>query len=153
LKLHPYGYRAWPDSAQTLALMERAADFRAPVLFHCGDEECTFPLMIARAAAKVPRATVILGHMGGYFHVDEALRVAQRLDNIVLETSAMPYPWKIKEAVEAIGAKRVLFASDGPGCDPGLELYKVRRARLGKKAEALVLGKNIQRILDSVKRG
>ena len=37
--------------------------------------------------------------MGGYFHVDEALDVAEQHPNIVLETSAMPYPDKIAEAV------------------------------------------------------
>ena len=39
-----------------------------------------------------PEATIILGHMGGYFHVDEAIDVAERHENVVLETSAMPYP-------------------------------------------------------------
>ena len=147
LKLHPYGYRALPDSPATLALIREAAALRVPVLFHCGDEECTLPLQCARAAAAVPEATVILGHMGGYFHVDEAIAVARQLPNIVLETSAMPYPAKIREAVEAVGAQRVLFASDGPGCDPLVELRKVGRARLGKKAERLVLGENFLRIL------
>jgi len=152
LKLHPYGYRTWPDSDSTVRLMQVAADLGAPVLFHCGDEECTLPLMVGRAAAKVPSASIILGHMGGYFHVDEAIMVARRYQNVYLESSAMPYPRKIKEAVEAIGPERVLFASDGPGCDPKLELYKVRRARLGKKVERMVLGGNIEELLARVKR-
>ena len=54
----------------------------------------------------------------------------KRHPNLYLETSAMPYPAMIREAVDGIGAERVLFASDGPGCDPSIEVEKVRRAGL-----------------------
>ena len=107
-----------PASEPTLALIRHAALLGVPTLFHCGDEEFSLPLQIAEAAAAVPEAQIILGHMGGYFHVRDAIRVAKRHPNLILETSAMPYPRFIKEAVAAIGAERILFASDGPGCDP-----------------------------------
>ena len=112
----------------------------------------TTPLAIAEAASRVSDATVILGHMGGYFHVEEAIRVAERLPNVYLETSAMPYPAKIADAVAKVGAERVLFASDGPGCDPLLELQKVLRAGLPLDDLRLVLRENIQRLLDGVRR-
>ena len=44
---------------------------------------------IARAAEACPEATIILGHMGGYFHVEEAIDAAERHPNLVLETSAI----------------------------------------------------------------
>ena len=151
LKLHPYGYRSLPEGKTTVELIKVAAQLNAPTLFHCADEECTLPIQVARAAAAVPNAAIIMGHMGGYFHVDSAIRMAKKYENIYLETSAMPYPYKIYEAVEAIGAERVLFASDGPGCDPKLELFKVKLAKLGREKEKLVLGENIMRLLDKVK--
>ena len=91
---------------------------------------------------------IILGHMGGYFHVDEAIDVAERYPNIILETSAMPYPEKIREAVERIGAERVIFGSDGPVSSPALETQKImhRRARATRTAE-LVLGGNAETLL------
>lgn len=147
LKLHPVGYVMHPASEPTLALIRHAAALGVPTLFHCGDEEFTLPLQVAEAAAAVPDATIILGHMGGYFHVRDAIRVAKRHPNLILETSAMPYPRMIKEAVAAVGAERVLFASDGPGCDPTLELEKLRRANLDPADEALVLHGNIERML------
>jgi uncharacterized protein len=67
LKLHPVSYVMHPASEATLALIRHAASFKAPTLFHCGDEEFTMPLQIAEAAAAVPEATIILGHMGGVF--------------------------------------------------------------------------------------
>jgi predicted TIM-barrel fold metal-dependent hydrolase len=150
LKLHPVSTIAHPSGEDTLRLIRIAAAHRAPTLFHCGDEPLTTPLAVVHAAAAVPEATIILGHMGGYFHVDEAIEVAERLPNVVLETSAMPYPAKIREAVERIGAGRVLYASDGPACSPRVEVEKVRLAGLEPDDERLVFGENAVRILDAV---
>ena len=150
LKLHPVSYVMHPASDATLELIRHAASLNAPALFHCGDEEFTLPLQIAEAAEAVPEATIILGHMGGYFHVRDAIRVAKRLPNLVLETSAMPYPAMIRETVEQLGAERLLFASDGPGCDPALEVEKVKRAGLTAEQESLIFEGNIARILAKV---
>jgi predicted TIM-barrel fold metal-dependent hydrolase len=150
LKLHPVTTIAHPSGEDTLRLIRRAAEHCAPTLFHCGDEPLTTPLAVAHAAAACPEATIILGHMGGYFHSDEAIEVAERFANVVLETSAMPYPGKIRTAVERIGSDRVLYGSDGPACSPLLELEKVRLAGLEPAEERLVLGGNAERILAAV---
>jgi predicted TIM-barrel fold metal-dependent hydrolase len=150
LKLHPVSTIAHPAGEDSLRLIRRAAEHSAPTLFHCGDEPLTTPLAIAQAAAACPEATIILGHMGGYFHVDEAIDAAERFPNLVLETSAMPYPEKIRDAVERLGPERVLYASDGPACSPLIELEKVRLAGLHANAERLVLGGNAERILAAV---
>jgi predicted TIM-barrel fold metal-dependent hydrolase len=89
--------------------------------------------------------------MGGYFHVDEAIEAAGRRPNLVLETSAMPYPAKIREAVDRVGAARVLYASDGPACSPRIEVEKVRLAGLDPEDERLVLGENAAALLDGVR--
>jgi len=151
LKLHPVSYVMHPTSPATLDLIRHAASLNAPTLFLCGDEEFTLPLQVAEAAEAVPEATIILGHMGGYFHVRDAIRVAKRLPNLILETSAMPYPRMIKETVDQLGAHRLLFASDGPGCDPSIEVEKVRRAGLTPEQEALIFEGNITRILAGVR--
>jgi predicted TIM-barrel fold metal-dependent hydrolase len=150
LKLHPVSTIAHPAAEETLRLIRRAAELSAPTLFHCGDEPLTTPLTIAHTAAACPEATIILGHMGGYTHVDEAIAAAERLPNLVLETSAMPYPDKIRTAVERLGPERLLFASDGPACSPRIELEKVRLAGLDPAAERLVTGGNAERILAAV---
>jgi len=151
LKLHPVTTIAHPAEDDTLRLIRAAAAHRAPTLFHCGDEPLTTPLAIARAAEACAEATIVLGHMGGYFHVDEAIAVAERHPNLLLETSAMPYPAKIREAVERVGAERVLYASDGPACSPRIEVEKVRLAGLDPAAERLVLGENAARLLEAVR--
>jgi len=150
VKLHPVGNLAHPASETSLKVIRRAAAHRAPVLFHCGDEALTTPLQIALAAEAVPQASIILGHMGGYFHVDEAIEVATRLPNLYLETSAMPYPAQIRRAIDVLGPERVLFASDGPGCLPKLEVHKVRLADLNSSEAERVFSANILELLDHV---
>jgi uncharacterized protein len=147
LKLHPVSFALPPGHALVVDLIRSAAQLRVPVLFHSGDDGQSTPLEIAPAAAACPEATIILGHMGGYFHTADAIDVARTYPNVYLETSAMPYPWRIRDAVRAIGPDRVLFGSDGPGCQPALELDKVRRAGLAEADLALVLGGNLRRLL------
>lgn len=151
LKLHPVSTLAHPSGEETLRLIRIAAAHGAPTLFHCADEPMATPLAVACAAAACPDATIILGHMGGYFHGEEAIAVAERLPNVVLESSAMPYPAKIREAVERIGAERVLYASDGPACSPRIEIEKVRLAGLDPEAERLVFADNALRLLEAVR--
>lgn len=150
LKLHPVSTIAHPSGEDTLRLIRVAAARGAPTLVHCGDEPMTTPLAVAKAAEAVPEATVILAHMGGYFHVDEAIEAAERVPNLVLETSAMPYPAKIREAVERIGARRVVYGSDGPVCSPRLEVRKVRLAGLARPDEERVLCGNALRMLEGL---
>jgi predicted TIM-barrel fold metal-dependent hydrolase len=147
LKLHPVSTLQHPGGQPTIELIRHAGELGVPTLFHCGDEPLSTPLSIAQAAVACPDAVIILGHMGGYFHVDEALDVAERYPNLVLETSAMPYPDKIREAVERIGVERVVFGSDGPMSSPALERQKVAIAELGDIAAAAVMGGNAARLL------
>jgi predicted TIM-barrel fold metal-dependent hydrolase len=150
LKLHPVSYVGFPYGEATLRLMRRAAQYNAPILFHTGDEALALPEEVAEAARLVPKATVIMAHLGGYFHNEAVLDIADSLSNVLVDTSAMPYPWMIRKAVDAFGVERVLYASDGPGCTPILEVEKVRLAGLSIEEEELVFAGNIQRILDGV---
>ncbi|SEB49708.1 amidohydrolase family protein [Paenibacillus sp. GP183] len=152
LKFHSESISTHPYHEASLAMIRKAGELNIPTLFHCGDESMSLPLQIAKAAESCPDSKIILGHMGGYFHVDDALLVAEKYENIYLETSAMPYPDKIKEAVKRIGAERVLFASDGPGCNPDLEVKKIKFADLSEKDYKLVMSENFAQILERVKR-
>lgn len=151
LKLHPVSYVGFPYTEPTLRLMRRAAQYQAPVLFHTGDEPLALPDEVAEAARLVPESTVIMAHLGGYYHYRAVLDIADQLPNVLVDTSAIPYPWVIREAVDAFGAERVLYASDGPGCPPVLEIEKVQLAGLTIKEQELVFAGNILRILNEVR--
>lgn len=151
LKMHPESLTTHPYHQASIALVRKAGQLNIPTLFHCGDESMSLPLQIARVAELCPESKIILGHMGGYFHLDDAIRMAEKYENLYLETSATPYPDKIKEAVKRIGAERVLFASDGPGCNPQLEVKKIEHASLSDKEMRLVMGENILQLLERVR--
>jgi predicted TIM-barrel fold metal-dependent hydrolase len=151
LKIHQESVTAAAHHGSVVRLVKKAAEFNAPILFHSGDEPLSLPQQFVRLAEEAPEATIILAHMGGYHHTDDAIWVCERYDNLLVDTSACPYPHKIKEAVERLGAHRVLFGSDGPGCNPKLELQKIMRAGLSKNEQRLVLHDNIMSVLERVK--
>lgn len=150
LKLHPESIVTHPYAESVLALVRKAGELNAPVLFHSGDESLSLPLQIGKCAALCPCAKIIMGHMGGFHHIEDALLTAEKYENIYLDTSAMPYPHAIKAAVDRIGADRVLFGSDGPGCNPALEVSKVKLAGLTDDQWRKVMGDNIETILERV---
>ncbi|MFC1743898.1 amidohydrolase family protein [Candidatus Riflebacteria bacterium] len=133
LKLHPVGFLLPPSHPAIVQLANKCSQLKAPLLFHCGDEEFTLPFQFEPLARKCPDTTIILGHMGGYFHVEEAIELAEKYPNIILETSATPRVALIRHARERIGAERILFASDGPGCLPQLELKKIQLCKFTTK--------------------
>jgi predicted TIM-barrel fold metal-dependent hydrolase len=147
VKLHPTTTLAHPAGEATLTLLRQCADLGLPTLFHCGDDPYTTPQALRLAAEAVPQCSIVLGHMGGYLHVEDAIAAAEACPNLFLETSAMPYPELIRSAVGRVGAERVIFGSDGPGCNPALELAKVRELGLPAAEQDLVLGGNAVRLL------
>ncbi len=151
LKLHPVSYVGFPYGEPTLQMLRRAAQYHAPVLFHTGDESLALPEEVAEAARLVPEATVIMAHLGGYYHNYGLIKNIARLPNVMVDTSACPYPWIIRQAVDAFGPERVLYASDGPGCPPILDVAKVRLAGLTPEEEDLVFSGNILRLLSEVR--
>jgi uncharacterized protein len=151
LKIHQESVTASAHHKAVVSLVKKAAVFNAPILLHSGDEPLSLPQQFTRLAEEAPEATIILAHMGGYHHTDDAILVCEKYDNLLVDTSACPYPHKIKEAIERLGAHRVLFGSDGPGCNPKLELQKIRRIELSEKKQQLVLHDNIMSILEGVR--
>lgn len=150
LKYHPESITVHPYALKSLKLIRVAAQLKIPVLFHTGDESMSLPLQVGLAAESCPEATIIMAHMGGYYHVEDALNVAEKYSNIYLDTSAMPYPEAINQAVRRIGADRIVFGSDGPGCNPSLEVDKIELAGLSHKEKGRIFHDNIWGILERV---
>jgi predicted TIM-barrel fold metal-dependent hydrolase len=67
---------------------------------------------------------MILGHMGFADLWTDAVPAALQAENIFLETSLIDL-MNIANAVEKVGAKRILFGSDAPESDLALELQKM----------------------------
>lgn len=88
-----------------------------------------------RVAARFPRLTLIIAHLGQYLctspdRVDSFIELAERHANVLLDASGVALPWKIAEAARRAGAGRVLFGTDGPHKAPDTAAFA--RAEVGK---------------------
>ena len=77
-----------------------------------------------RMAQAFPRAKILAAHMGQYNCVDPRLNqafidLAGRHENVYLDISGVPLIWKIADAIDQLGASKVVFGTDGP--HPSLE--------------------------------
>ncbi|HTX07372.1 MAG TPA: amidohydrolase family protein [Solirubrobacteraceae bacterium] len=144
IKLHPLVDAFDPSSRMLDGLYALSVERHVPILFHTGHEFGSLAWPIEVAARRHPRARFVLGHMGlsTLEYVDGAIEVASRNPNLFLETSGMPFTWKIKQAVEELGESRVMYGSDAPFFTPQLELEKVRLAGLNERQLARVLAAN-----------
>ena len=147
VKLHPVDY-ALPAFAPTvIKILKIAGEYGLPVLFHCSDELMCLPLEIEAGIEEAEDTIIVLGHMGGFYHQDDAIEIAKRHNNVYLETCEQPFTRGIYKAVCELGAERVLFGTDMPTDNPILEVEKIRCAGLGKEAEDKIFYKNIARLL------
>ncbi len=147
VKLHPTDYSLHPFGEFTVNLVRRAGELGLPVLLHCGDEVMSYPFQIGELAKQCPETTLIMAHMGGVFHTNDALTVAKRCPNVYVDTSEVPHVAPVKMFVDAIGPERALFGTDAPYCDPAVELEKVKLAGLTPEEFAYVCSKNGLRLL------
>jgi len=148
IKLHPLLHAFFPNRPLLDPVMRVAAEEGVPVLLHSGHSMQSLPWQIAEVAEAWPEVPVIMEHMGlqlGW--VDDAIRQAERIPNLVLGTTAMPFHEKIREAVRRIGSDRVVWGSDAPAIHPRVELVKLRVAGLTPAEEADVLGNTILRLV------
>ncbi|HYB04291.1 MAG TPA: amidohydrolase family protein, partial [Nitrososphaerales archaeon] len=148
MKLNPMTTGVLPSSDNALKLVAASAELDLPILFHSGDDPFSNPLQIECAAMASPEASIILGHMGGFFYVEEAVRVAKRQRNVFLETSVMPYPEMIRSAVKALGSRRVFFGSDAPGVHSRIEIQKIRASGISKDEQREVLSSSFLELLN-----
>ena len=119
-----------------------------PVLIHCGHPVYSLPWSIEELVVAFPHVRVVLGHMGhcNTIYINGAIDVAARNPNVYLETSGMPMPTKIREAVDRVGPDRVMFGSDIPFHHPKVEIDRVKLAGLSPAELEGVLSTNARRL-------
>jgi hypothetical protein len=161
LKVHPSDGGFDADDRGLDPYLELAREAGRPVAFHSAPG-ASDPDRIRRVAERFPDLDVVLYHtyMGPPRGRQRALAHARELSNLWLETSWCSSRFT-ERAVEAVGADRVLFGSDG-GVDglnhyrrdpPNIELRETYTAamlrlarRLGPDAARAVLGDNARRL-------
>ncbi len=143
LKLHSH------EGYPTRGIMNLLLEYDLPLLIHTSDRRG--PLELVPLIKAYPDVKIIIAHLGSpnnYYHQLQAIYLAERYDNIYLDTSVgSDIHENLKLAVERVGPERIVFGSDAPVYHPLIERKKVELLELEPKDEAKILGENIKRIL------
>lgn len=148
IKLHPYNHTYPADCYSARKIVREAAELDVPVLVHSSKHVYSDPQRVGKLAEMVPNATIIMGHMGGHLGEWDALEVAEEYENIILDTAASSMRFGlVAEAVDRVGAERVVFGTNMPICYPGPNIVRVTNADITEKQKRMVLGESIARIV------
>lgn len=155
IKLQPAQHGCYPIDGELMdPIMKRAEAAGVPVVTHSDfNVRCCTPYQVARLAARYPRVTVVMLHMG--IEPDMITQVPEIVGgarNLLLETSQTPdMPHAVfVNPTRRLGADRVLFGSDGPFLAPEVNLAKLEVAEreygLTKEEKRKILGDNAARL-------
>ena len=133
-------------------LMRRIQELGIPILYHAwykqteqGECEST-PAEVADLARRFPKVPIVMAHLTG----DGERGVLDILDcpNVLIDTSGgQPEAGLVEYAVRRLGAERVIYGSDWPIRDFGVQVGRVLGAHLNEAQSNLVFHGNAERIL------
>jgi len=136
-------------------IVERAVELKAPVLQHAwskitgnspGESTCD---ELAQLARRHPNAPFIAAHTGGEW--ESGIRALRATKNVTAEICGSdPTAGMVEMAVRELGAERVMYGSDFGGRSFASQLAKVYGADIPEQAKQLILGGNIQRMLQPI---
>jgi len=115
IKLHGYWDQfAYSDHGLLDPIMETCDKYGLPAVVHVAGDHCpTGPLQLEELAKSWPNVTFFMSHGGGFWAGGEALLVARRNKNIIIDTSCCEHSW-ITYFVKELGADKVAMGSDWP---------------------------------------
>ncbi len=143
-KLHPDASGQPLDSAATLELVNAYRRYSKPLVVHVRGSAQVRAL--ATLAAAAPNLKIVVAHAGGTAFA-ECLALATRQLNLLLEPfTGGSERGKIEEAVEKIGAHRLLFGTDYPTLNPGVALGMLADAGISDSDRSLILGGNAAKL-------
>lgn len=136
-------------------VLRLAGSFPVPCLIDCAGNAT----VAARMAEAFPGTPLLYAHMGRYLSTDPQLleqfiRMAEKHENVFLDLSAVALVYKMEEAAQRLGARRLVWGTDGPYKNPDVasyarsELDKVRQLKLSDADKDLILGGNIARLVN-----
>jgi uncharacterized protein len=153
-KMHSEYQSFAPDDPRLDPIWDAAAGHGMIAFFHAG-ADIAFPTVRGTPEAfaglldRWPGLTVVLAHLGGFQQWEGVAALLAGRD-VWLDTSYtlghLPDD-RFVEIVRAHGADRVLFGSDGPWTDPGVEIAHLRSLGLTTAELAAILGANAERLL------
>jgi len=141
-ELYPQTLRYFELEDPLQPTWEFAQEREAPILCH--------GIVSYEIARRYPGANFIVAH--GSSVPEFCIKLAE-LSNVYCDMSATTMLAGTLELLcEKIDAERILYGSDMPASDAGQRLGMVMSANISEAEKELILGANMQRLLDRVKR-
>jgi uncharacterized protein len=160
VKMHPCEDAWYPFHEPYFPVYQRIAELGLPILMHSGTPPYSNPLAIGAVAGSFPDIPFILGHFGLADALWECDPAASGAPNIYADPSLNGTIPPIKSWIAKHGSRRMLFGSDYPFGDVGLEQAKVSKlaehdgpGSLDATALAQIAGENAVRIFRLPDRG
>lgn len=139
------------DDPSVFPLIEQCIEYDVPILLHAfykavgqyPDE--SVGTHVAELAKRYPQAKLIMAHLGGnHYHGIKAIR---DYPNVVTDISGSLFRREeVDYAVRLLGAERVLFGSDMPGCSYITNYGQVEEADLTPEERQLIYAGNTMRL-------
>jgi len=155
VKVDPFEQGFQINSDLTLDVFAACADSRLPLLVVAGFPMASSPIQVGDLAVRLPALTVVMLHGGQLamhgLGIMDCLNVVRTVPNVYVETSGIPETGTeslIEHVVLDVSPERVVFGSNTPINDPGMELERVAVAQVPEDAKQQILGPNLARILD-----
>lgn len=146
LKIHQCWYRIPVDSALFRAAASWAESKGLPVFIHLGTDKEVRKLIAYKE--RHPRLKIIVGHL---FGLEMLLRSKIPLSNLWVDISTyqVTSDRRVLQAIEGLGAERVVFGSDSPYGKDNIvrNIERVRRLPISQLEKDRILGLNLQELL------
>lgn len=156
IKFHPDYQQFYVDAPRVFPLYEAIAEAGLIGLFHAGVDIGLGPPYhgtpdrLAEVISKFPQWTIIAAHFGGFQMWDEVERYLIGR-NVFLETS-YTLPWidraQFLRMVRQHGVEKVLFGSDSPWADQGVEIQLLEQSGLTKDELDKIFHANAAKLLN-----
>lgn len=152
VKIHQIGSGQPIDSPNTLEILTVVSKLRVPILVHTyGKGGIEDPAHVLNVVDHYPNLPIILAHMGGD-NWRGGIEVAAKKDSLYVDpcSCTQPHVDKIKEAVNQLGAQRILFGTDMPLIHPSWGLGMIESADITPREREMILSENAKQIWPSL---
>lgn len=141
------------DDPSVDPIMEYAEETGVPVLFHAFHKATaqvpneTLGCHVANIARRHPKTKILMAHLGGNCY--NGIPAIRDCKNVWVDNSGSTFFHgdDLNYTVEALGAERILFGTDMPGCCAS-NIGQVLGADLTEEQRELIFYKNAQKLLD-----
>ena len=145
-ELVPYmmGWRSFADPA-LWEILEVAQAHNMVLNFHPNKRPDDMEALVR----EFPQMPIVIAHLDGYGLYEFAMEIMQKYDNVFFDISAhgAEREGMLRDAVNRVGAQRILYGSDYPGYSPMPFINAVLHAGLHESEQEDILYQNAARLL------